>query len=140
VQQQFLVPPSNFACIDRGIYRASFPKKKNFAFLKRLGLKTIVFLCPEEYPAANLEFLESIGARLLTFGVEGNKARECECGPLDIRKRPNLSNTSDESGLKFDALLRLFWAHPIFRIPSDRHTKIECLLVHVSLASAGAVH
>ena len=75
LQQPFLVPPSNFACIDRGIYRSSFPKKKNFAFLKRLGLKTIIFLCPEEYPAANLEFMESIGARLLTFGVEGNKAR-----------------------------------------------------------------
>jgi tyrosine-protein phosphatase SIW14 len=38
-----------------------------------LGIKTVIFLCPEEYPDAHLLFLESIGARLLQFPVSGNK-------------------------------------------------------------------
>jgi tyrosine-protein phosphatase SIW14 len=81
-----LVPPQNFACVDRGIYRSSFPKKKNFPFLKRLGIKTIIFLCPEDYPSSNLEFLESINARLLTCGVEGNKEPATEI-PVDVFQR-----------------------------------------------------
>lgn len=67
------VPPDNFAMVDRGIYRSGFPKKKNFPFLKKLGLKSVIYLCLEEYPVANLEFLQSIGAKLHQFGVAGNK-------------------------------------------------------------------
>lgn len=70
---EILVPPSNFAMVEAGIYRSGFPKKKNFPFLKRLGLKSILYLCPEEYPKNNIEFLESIGAKLLQYGVQGNK-------------------------------------------------------------------
>lgn len=70
---EILVPPSNFAMVDIGLYRSGFFKKKNFPFLKRLGLKSVLFLCPEEYPKANLEFLESIDANLFQFGVQGNK-------------------------------------------------------------------
>jgi hypothetical protein len=77
-------------------HRSAFPAKKNFPFLKQLGLKasaarsacrthpsasldrapreqTVVYLCPEEYPEANLRFLESIGATLRQYGVGGNK-------------------------------------------------------------------
>ncbi len=32
-----------------------------------------MYLCPEEYPEANLRFLESIGATLRQYGVGGNK-------------------------------------------------------------------
>jgi hypothetical protein len=71
--QTAYLPPSNFAMVDKGVYRSSFPKKKNFPFLKKLGLKSVIFLCPEEYPTANLEFMDSIGAKLLQFGVQGNK-------------------------------------------------------------------
>lgn len=66
-------PPDNFAMVDSGIYRSGFPKKKNFSFLKRIGLKTIVYMCEEEYPNANIVFLHSIGARLRQVGVSGNK-------------------------------------------------------------------
>ena len=81
-----LVPPPNFACVDRGIYRSSFPKKKNFPFLKRLGVKCVLFLCPEGYPTANVEFLESIGARLVLCGVDGNKEPSTEI-PFDVFQR-----------------------------------------------------
>ena len=70
---EILVPPSNFAMVESGIYRSGFPKKKNFPFLKRLGLKSVLFLCPEEYPKSNSDFLESIDAKIFEFGVQGNK-------------------------------------------------------------------
>jgi tyrosine-protein phosphatase SIW14 len=68
-----LCPPDNFAVVHKGIYRSGFPKKKNFPFLKKLGIRTIIYLCLEEYPKANSDFLQSIGAKLCQFGVAGNK-------------------------------------------------------------------
>lgn len=67
------VPPFNFAMVHRGVYRSGYPTKKNFAFLRRLGIRTVVYLCPEPYPEANRKFLRSIGARLMQFGLAGNK-------------------------------------------------------------------
>jgi tyrosine-protein phosphatase SIW14 len=67
------VPPDNFSMVDTGIYRSGFPKKKNFPFLKKIGIKAIICLVLEEYPKANTDFLHSIGAKLYQFGVAGNK-------------------------------------------------------------------
>ena len=69
-----LIPPENFAMIEKGLYRSGFPKKKNFAFLKKcLGLKSILTLVLEDYPLANSEFNRMHGIKLLQFGVPGNK-------------------------------------------------------------------
>src|ERR1051325_5805641 len=38
-----LIPPDNFSMVSNWVYRSSFPKKKNFAFLKKLGLKSILY-------------------------------------------------------------------------------------------------
>lgn len=70
-----LIPPENFAMIERGLYRSGFPKKKNFAFLKSLGLRSILTLVLEEYPFANTEFNNQNRIQLLQFGVPGNKVR-----------------------------------------------------------------
>jgi tyrosine-protein phosphatase SIW14 len=40
--QEDLCPPDNFNMVSTWIYRSSFPKKKNFSFLKKLGLKSIL--------------------------------------------------------------------------------------------------
>jgi hypothetical protein len=37
-----------------GRYRSGYPNKKNFPFLKKMGLKSILYLCPEAYPDENL--------------------------------------------------------------------------------------
>jgi len=37
-----LIPPLCFAMVAPGIYRSGYPNKKNFGFLKKLGVKTIV--------------------------------------------------------------------------------------------------
>ena|ERR1051325_7004355 len=41
--EEELIPPDNFSMVSNWVYRSSFPKKKNFAFLKKLGLKSILY-------------------------------------------------------------------------------------------------
>ena len=66
-------PPDNFALIEKGIYRSAFPMKRNFTFLARIRLRSILTLILEEYPAANVEFNEKHGIKLFQYGMEGNK-------------------------------------------------------------------
>ena len=68
-----LHPPANFSMVWRGVYRSSFPTRKNFGFLRTLRLRSVLYLCPEEYPDTNQKFLEDEGIALLKFGVVGNK-------------------------------------------------------------------
>eukprot|EP00953_Heterococcus_sp_UTEX-ZZ885_P039148 20085-Heterococcus_DN1.PRE.3 len=68
-----LYPPDNFAMVDAGVYRSSFPMKKHFPFLRRLRLKTVLTLVMESYPPANEEFHQAEGIRLIQVGVDGNK-------------------------------------------------------------------
>ncbi len=68
-----LVPPSNFAMVDRGIYRSSFPARENFTFLQKLHLKNIIYLCPEDYPDVHLQFYKEKGIALRHCGMQGNK-------------------------------------------------------------------
>ncbi|CAJ0836020.1 7957_t:CDS:2 [Entrophospora sp. SA101] len=64
IQYEELIPPENFNMVSTWVYRSSFPKKKNFAFLKKLGL---------HYPEQNMKFLEANNIKLCQFGIAGNK-------------------------------------------------------------------
>ncbi|KAJ1782984.1 tyrosine-protein phosphatase siw14, partial [Coemansia sp. RSA 2399] len=66
-------PPENLAMVCPYIYRSGMPKKRNFPFLKKLRLRSILTLILEEYPPQNQKFLEANGIRLFQFGVAGNK-------------------------------------------------------------------
>ncbi|OLY84732.1 putative tyrosine-protein phosphatase [Smittium mucronatum] len=44
----FLVPPFRFGQVENGVYRGGYPKTRNFPFLKRLKLKVIISLIPNE--------------------------------------------------------------------------------------------
>ncbi|KAF9101391.1 Tyrosine-protein phosphatase dsp1 [Mortierella sp. GBA35] len=68
-----LCPPDNFNMVSTWIYRSSFPKKKNFSFLKKLGLKSILTLILEDYPDQNMKFLKENDVTLFQFGIAGNK-------------------------------------------------------------------
>eukprot|EP00743_Colponemidia_sp_Colp-15_P005848 GILK01006285.1.p1 GENE.GILK01006285.1~~GILK01006285.1.p1 ORF type:complete len:333 (+),score=35.37 GILK01006285.1:40-999(+) len=72
-EPQIFIPPENFAMVSKGVYRSGFPKRKNFPFLKKVGIKSIVYMCPEDYPQSSLDFMEKEGMKLLQFGVSGNK-------------------------------------------------------------------
>eukprot|EP01104_Vermistella_antarctica_P006585 TRINITY_DN17295_c0_g1_i1.p1 TRINITY_DN17295_c0_g1~~TRINITY_DN17295_c0_g1_i1.p1 ORF type:complete len:185 (-),score=30.93 TRINITY_DN17295_c0_g1_i1:141-695(-) len=68
-----LIPPLNFAMVSPGVYRSGYPNQKNLPFLAKLGLKSVLYLCPEDYSKANLEFMEKNNIQLLNFGMTGNK-------------------------------------------------------------------
>ncbi|RWR76279.1 putative tyrosine-protein phosphatase [Cinnamomum micranthum f. kanehirae] len=96
----FFIPPLNFSMVDTGVFRSGFPNVSNFGFLETLGLRSILYLCPEPYPEPNLEFLKSNGIRLFEFGIEGYKepfvnipedtVREALKVVLDVRNHPVL--------------------------------------------------
>ncbi|KAJ4891503.1 Phosphotyrosine protein phosphatases superfamily protein [Raphanus sativus] len=68
-----LIPPLNFSMVHNGIFRSGFPDVSNFSFLKTLGLRSIISLCPEAYPENNMQFLKSNGIKLFQFGIKGYK-------------------------------------------------------------------
>lgn len=94
------VPPLNFAVVDNGIFRSGFPDTANFSFLQTLGIRSIVYLCPEPYPESNTNFLQSNGMKFFQFGIEGRKEpfvnipedtiREALKVVLDVRNHPLL--------------------------------------------------
>ncbi|XVE87712.1 hypothetical protein DITRI_Ditri19aG0009800 [Diplodiscus trichospermus] len=98
--EELFVPPLNFAMVDNGIFRSGFPDSANFSFLKSLGLRSIICLCPEPYPQANIEFLKANGIRLFQFGIDGCKEpfvnipeetiREALKVVLDVKNHPLL--------------------------------------------------
>ena len=70
---ELLLPPQNFSMVCHGVYRSSYPTKKNFSFLSFLGLKTICYLCPEEYASNNQTFCDDNAVTVMRFPTEGNK-------------------------------------------------------------------
>ncbi|OBZ89347.1 hypothetical protein A0J61_02608 [Choanephora cucurbitarum] len=79
-----LVPPLNFAMIASGVYRSGHPNKQNFAFLRKLGLKTILYFAMEEYPPEMQHFVEHEGIEVLHYRTEGNKEPFVEVNHEDI--------------------------------------------------------
>jgi len=72
-EEPLFIPPLNFAVVSRGVYRSGYPNKKNHPFLKKLGLKSILYLCPEEYSETNQNFLRKHGIKLFHYRIVGNK-------------------------------------------------------------------
>ena len=82
-----VLSPENFTMVEPGVYRSAFPRTKNIPFLRKLHLKTVVSLVPEDYPVAMCEFYDSCGIRLLSCGLDGNKWPFKE---IDVDKLQNL--------------------------------------------------
>jgi len=69
VQQQSLVPPLRFGRVSRGILRGGYPVKRNFMYLQRLSLKTIVCLTPEAPTQDLVDFAKLNGITLVHIAV-----------------------------------------------------------------------
>ena len=88
------IPPTNFAVIEKGLYRSmdeqsickigAFPVKRNFPFLRHLGIKSILYaffdglltyrvLVPEEYPEDSIKFMKKYNIQLFKYPLVGNK-------------------------------------------------------------------
>lgn len=64
-----LSPPLRYACVQQGVYRSAYPVLRNFRFLSRLKLCTIVSLTPEP-PSADLSaFADVAGVKLVHFAI-----------------------------------------------------------------------
>ncbi|XP_024008299.1 tyrosine-protein phosphatase DSP1 isoform X3 [Eutrema salsugineum] len=81
-----LIPPLNFSMVDNGVFRSGFPDSANFSFLQTLGLRSIIYLCPEPYPESNIQFLKSNGIKLFQFGIDGKKEPFVNIPDHKIRK------------------------------------------------------
>ncbi|KAL7750604.1 tyrosine-protein phosphatase required for protection against superoxide stress (By similarity) [Sorochytrium milnesiophthora] len=66
---QHFIPPLNFGLVEDDLYRAGQPNDLNFPFLEKLGLKTIVWLAPEEPNQRFLNFIDDQEIRLEHFGA-----------------------------------------------------------------------
>lgn len=71
--KDMLPAPENFSMVVNGIYRSSFPRADSFEFLKKIKLKSILVLIPEQYPEENLEFMKSENISFFQVGMPGNK-------------------------------------------------------------------
>ena len=80
-----LLAPENFAMVEPGVYRSAFPRSKNMGFLKTLGLRAVVALIPEEYPAHMVDFYKSRNIQLLSHGLDGNKWPFKEIDEVDFK-------------------------------------------------------
>ncbi|GKC45982.1 probable tyrosine-protein phosphatase [Tanacetum coccineum] len=69
------ISPFNFAMVDDGIFRSGFPDTANLSFLKYLGLRSVIYPCPEPYPEEHLEFLNANVIQLHHFGIYKSKVR-----------------------------------------------------------------
>lgn len=68
-----IVRPDNFGLVVPGVYRSSYPKAQDFAFLQNLKLKTIITLVQKELPDGYQVFLDGNGIRHVVFAMTGTK-------------------------------------------------------------------
>ncbi|KXS13908.1 protein-tyrosine phosphatase [Gonapodya prolifera JEL478] len=71
--KQRYLPPLNFAMVEPGVYRSGHPNAMNFGFLKKLELKSVVYLANDDLPDENKSFMAAEGIRFWHFKIEGNK-------------------------------------------------------------------
>jgi hypothetical protein len=64
-----LVPPTRFAHVSPGITRGAYPTLRNFRFLSRLQLKTIISLIPETPTPDVMLFAEMAGVRVVHIPI-----------------------------------------------------------------------
>jgi tyrosine-protein phosphatase SIW14 len=68
-----LIPPLSFSLVCSGVYRSAAPSPRNFAFLANLGLKSIIYLCADAYPAVSLAHFSAAGVDVRCFPVVTNR-------------------------------------------------------------------
>lgn len=63
------VPPTNFAPVERRLYRSAAPLPINFPFMGLLGIKTIIWLAVEDPSDQLLDFVDENDIRFEHLGV-----------------------------------------------------------------------
>ena len=63
------IPPLNFGLVENQLYRSGQPNELNFPFLENLGLKTVIFLAPEEPTQQFLNFIDDQDINFYHLGL-----------------------------------------------------------------------
>ncbi len=61
VEEHVLIPSINFAMVCPGVYRSGYPSRKNFPFLRKVGIKSIVYLARDGPHSALSGFFWTMG-------------------------------------------------------------------------------
>jgi len=69
MDKQMIITPFRYSMVEEGLFRGGYPTRKNFRFLRRLKLKTIISLIPNPPNADLLEFCEKEKITNLHFSV-----------------------------------------------------------------------
>ncbi|KAL8281360.1 hypothetical protein RQP46_006394 [Phenoliferia psychrophenolica] len=64
---EVLVPPLNFATVERGVHRSGFPNKKNFPFMDTLNLR---YLSTDEYKRDTYEWAQAKGLHIFHLRID----------------------------------------------------------------------
>jgi len=59
--------------VYKGVFRSAYPTKKNAAFLLKIGIRSVIYLCQEEYSRQMVQFYEQNQVTVFQHGVSGNK-------------------------------------------------------------------
>ncbi|CAM9189383.1 unnamed protein product [Ascophyllum nodosum] len=70
--ENMVVPPLNFARVSDGVFRSGYPIACNFRFLGRLGLRSILCLCPDSMLPGSLQWANDLGIRMETCDLGEN--------------------------------------------------------------------
>mmetsp|Transcript_54767 Transcript_54767/g.130069 ORF Transcript_54767/g.130069 Transcript_54767/m.130069 type:complete len:283 (+) Transcript_54767:442-1290(+) len=71
-EQELLIPPLNFGRVCRGVYRSGFPGRKNFTFLQKLALHSVLNISEHDFPDDTLKFFEENNVSWKQIKVAGN--------------------------------------------------------------------
>ncbi|KAL8733329.1 MAG: hypothetical protein Q9166_002153 [cf. Caloplaca sp. 2 TL-2023] len=111
----------NFGEVAPGIYRSSFPMNGNFEHLRSLGLKTILTLVPQEYPAENVLFMKENGIQHFQIPIPAHKSESVTI-PLE-----NIANALD--------ILRNTERHPVLVHCNKGKHRTGCIIAIYRLLS-----
>lgn len=59
--QPFFIPPFRFGFVDEGLSRGAYPTLRNFRYISRLRLSTIISLVPESPTGDLIEYANAAG-------------------------------------------------------------------------------
>ncbi|CEH17169.1 protein tyrosine phosphatase [Ceraceosorus bombacis] len=79
--QALVVPPLNFDMVVPGVYRSGHPNERNFEFMRRLGLKSIMYLAAEDYRPHVVSWAEENKVKVLHHRISVNKEPFAEMEP-----------------------------------------------------------
>jgi len=67
-----IIPPLNFAMVSPGIYRSGFPNRRNFTFIRKLGLKSILYLTGDTIDIVSSQESEAVNRERSYRGIPGS--------------------------------------------------------------------